>query len=130
MDASLRPTPPSVNIISLTRALPGPGFTSIIAIRGSPARNVNIVVVYSVLCMGGAWLHGVQERSAEDHMPLINIVLVLIVVGVLLWLINRFIPMQGTIKSILNAVVVIAVVLWLLQVFGLFNSLAHIRVGS
>jgi hypothetical protein len=63
-------------------------------------------------------------------MPLINVVLVLIVVGVLLWLINRFIPMQGTIKSILNAVVVIAVVLWLLQVFGLFNSLAHIRVGS
>jgi hypothetical protein len=63
-------------------------------------------------------------------MPFINIVLVLIVVGVLLWLINRFIPMQGTIKSILNAVVVIAVVLWLLQVFGLFNSLAHIRVGS
>jgi hypothetical protein len=63
-------------------------------------------------------------------MPLINIVLVLIVVGGLLWLINRFIPMQGTIKSILNAVVVIAVVLWLLQVFGLFNSLAHIRVGS
>jgi hypothetical protein len=63
-------------------------------------------------------------------MPLINIVLVLIVVGVLLWLINRFIPMQGTIKSILNAVVVIAVVLWLLEVFGLFNSLSHIRVGS
>lgn len=63
-------------------------------------------------------------------MPLINIVLVLIVVGVLLWLINRFIPMQGTIKSILNAVVVIAVVLWLLNIFGLFNSLAHIRVGS
>jgi hypothetical protein len=63
-------------------------------------------------------------------MPLINIVLVLIVVGVLLWLINRFIPMQGTIKSILNAVVVIAVVLWLLDVFGLFNSLSHIRVGS
>lgn len=63
-------------------------------------------------------------------MPLINVVLVLIVVGVLLWLINRFIPMQGTIKSILNAVVVIAVVLWLLNVFGLFNSLAHIRIGS
>jgi hypothetical protein len=63
-------------------------------------------------------------------MPLINVVLVLIVVGVLLWLVNRFIPMQGTIKSILNAVVVIAVVLWLLNVFGLFNSLAHIRVGS
>jgi hypothetical protein len=63
-------------------------------------------------------------------MPLLQIVMVLIVVGVLLWLINRFIPMQGTIKSILNAVVVIAVVLWLLNVFGLFNSISHIRVGS
>ncbi|HEY1471593.1 MAG: Thivi_2564 family membrane protein [Candidatus Acidiferrum sp.] len=63
-------------------------------------------------------------------MPLIQIVMVLIVVGVVLWLINRFIPMQGTIKSILNAVVVIAVVLWLLNVFGLFSSFSHIRVGS
>jgi hypothetical protein len=62
--------------------------------------------------------------------PLIQIVMVLIVVGVVLWLINRFIPMQGTIKSILNAVVVIAVVLWLLNVFGLFSSFSHIRVGS
>jgi len=63
-------------------------------------------------------------------MPLINIVIVLIVVGVLLWLINRFIPMQGTIKSILNAVVVIAVVLWLLNVFGLFHSFSNIHVGT
>jgi hypothetical protein len=63
-------------------------------------------------------------------MPLIQIVMVLIVVGVVLWLINRFIPMQGTIKSILNAVVVIAVVLWLLNIFGLFSSFSHIRVGS
>jgi cation transporter-like permease len=63
-------------------------------------------------------------------MPLITVVMVLIVVGVVLWLINRFIPMQGEIKSILNAVVVIAVVLWLLNIFGLFNSFAHIRVGS
>jgi hypothetical protein len=58
------------------------------------------------------------------------VVMVLIVVGVLLWLVNRFIPMQGTIKSILNGVVVIAVVLWLLNVFGLFQSFSHIRVGS
>jgi hypothetical protein len=63
-------------------------------------------------------------------MPLINIVIVLIVVGVLLWLVNRFIPMQGTIKSILNAVVVIAVVLWLLNVFGLFHSFSNIHVGT
>jgi hypothetical protein len=63
-------------------------------------------------------------------MPLIQILLALIVVGVLLWLVNRFIPMQGTIKSILNGVVVIAVVLWLLNIFGLFHSLANIRVGT
>ncbi|MGB9433441.1 MAG: Thivi_2564 family membrane protein [Candidatus Acidiferrum sp.] len=63
-------------------------------------------------------------------MPLIQVVMVLIVVGVLLWLVNRFIPMQGTIKSILNGVVVIAVVLWLLNVFGLFSSFSHIRAGS
>lgn len=63
-------------------------------------------------------------------MPLLNVVVVLIVVGVLLWLINRYIPMQGTIKSILNAVVVIVVVLWLLNIFGLFNSFSHLRVGS
>jgi hypothetical protein len=63
-------------------------------------------------------------------MPLVQILLALIVVGVLLWLVNSFIPMQGNIKSILNGVVVIAVVLWLLNVFGLFHSLAHIRVGT
>jgi len=63
-------------------------------------------------------------------MPLLQLVMVLIVVGVLLWLVNRFIPMQGTIKSILNAVVVIVVVVWLLNVFGLMHSLYHIRVGS
>jgi hypothetical protein len=62
-------------------------------------------------------------------MPLIQVVLTLIVVGVLLWLVNRFIPMAGSIKSILNAVVVIGVVLWLLDVFGLFHSLSRIRVG-
>ena len=62
-------------------------------------------------------------------MPLIQLLLALIVVGVLLWLVNRFIPMASSIKSILNAVVVICVVLWLLNVFGLFHSLSRIRVG-
>jgi hypothetical protein len=63
-------------------------------------------------------------------MPLTQILLALIVVGVLLWLVNRFIPMQGSIKSILNGVVVIAVVLWLLNIFGLFHSLPRIHVGT
>jgi len=63
-------------------------------------------------------------------MPLLQIVEVLVIVGVLLWLVNRFIPMQGSIKSILNGVVVIAVVLWLLNIFGLFHSLARVHVGA
>lgn len=63
-------------------------------------------------------------------MPLLQILMVLIVVGVLLWLVNSFIPMAGSIKSILNAVVVISVVLWLLNVFGLFHSLSNIHVGA
>ena len=63
-------------------------------------------------------------------MPLIQLLLILVVVGVLLWLVNNFIPMQGSIKRILNVVVIVAVVLWLLKVFGLFSSLSGIYVGA
>lgn len=58
-------------------------------------------------------------------MPLLNVLIVLIVVGVLLWLVNSYIPMDRKIKNILNVVVVIAVVLWLLQAFGLLDSLRN-----
>jgi cation transporter-like permease len=63
-------------------------------------------------------------------MPLIQLVIVLIVVGVLLWLVNSYIPMDGKIKQILNIVVVIGVVLWLLSAFGLLSSLSNIRIGK
>ena len=63
-------------------------------------------------------------------MPFLHIFLVLIVVGVLLWLVNSFIPMAGSIKSILNAVAVILVVLWLLDVFGLFHSVSRIHMRT
>jgi hypothetical protein len=62
-------------------------------------------------------------------MPLLQVLVSLVVVGVLLWAVN-LIPMQGTIKSILNAVVVIAVVLWLLNVFGFMHSLSRMHVGT
>jgi hypothetical protein len=62
-------------------------------------------------------------------MPLINLVIVLIVVGLLLWLVNTYIPMDGKIKNILNVVVVIAVVLWLLDVFGVWSHMGAIHVG-
>jgi len=70
------------------------------------------------------------KRKVLKTMPLIQLIEVLIVVGVLLWLVNRFIPMQASIKSILNGVVVLAVVLWLLNIFGLFHSLSRIHVGA
>jgi hypothetical protein len=63
-------------------------------------------------------------------MPLLQVVLVLVVVGVLLWLVDRFIPMASSIKSILNAVVTIAVVIWLLNVFGLMHYITDIHVGK
>ena len=70
-----------------------------------------------------------SKDRKENSMPLLQILLTLVVVGVLLWLVNRFIPMAGSIKSILNAVVVIGTVLWLLNVFGFLHSLSRIRVG-
>ncbi len=62
-------------------------------------------------------------------MPLLYIVGLLIVVGVLLWLVNTYIPMDPKISGLLNAVVVIAVVIYLLQVFGLLSTLENIKVG-
>jgi hypothetical protein len=62
-------------------------------------------------------------------MPLVTVVIALAVVGLLLWLINRYIPMQGQIKAILNGVIVIAVILWLLRISGLFDNLSQFRIG-
>jgi hypothetical protein len=62
-------------------------------------------------------------------MSLIGLILTLVVVGVLLWLLNNYIPMDGKIKRILNVVVVIVVVIWLLQAFGILGSLQRIRIS-
>jgi hypothetical protein len=61
-------------------------------------------------------------------MTLIGLVLTLVVVGVLLWLLNNYVPMDAKIKKIINIVVVIVVVIWLLQVFGLLGSLQGVRI--
>ena len=63
-------------------------------------------------------------------MPLLQVAMSLIVVGVLLWLVNTYIPMARSIKSILNAVVVIVVIVWLVNLFGLMPAaLKNFRVG-
>ena len=63
-------------------------------------------------------------------MPLINLIIILVVVGVILWVINAYIPMQSTIKKILNAVVVIGVIIWLLCVFGVIGNISSIHIGK
>lgn len=62
-------------------------------------------------------------------MPLVQLVIALVVVGVLLWAVNTYIPMDAKIKNILNVVVVVAVVLWLLNVFGVLSGASGLRVG-
>lgn len=62
-------------------------------------------------------------------MPLIQIVITLIIVGVLMWLVNRFLPMQSTIRSILNGLVAILVIVWLVNVFGLMHYITSFHVG-
>ena len=63
-------------------------------------------------------------------MPLIQLIIVLVVVGVILWFVNSYIPMQTTMKKILNVVVIIAVVIWLLNAFGVIGSISGIHIGS
>jgi len=71
---------------------------------------------------------GPQEERRRI-MPLINVLLVLVVVGVVLWLVNTYLPMDPKIKTILNIVVVIVVVIWLLRAFGILGSLSQFRIG-
>lgn len=62
-------------------------------------------------------------------MSLLHLVIVLIVIGVLLWLVNAYIPMDGKIKKILNVVVLVVVVIWLMQLFGLLSMVDDVHVG-
>ena len=61
-------------------------------------------------------------------MPLINLVVVLVIVGVALYLINRYIPMASSIKTILNVLVVVVVCVWVLQATGLWGNVTSIRL--
>jgi hypothetical protein len=70
-----------------------------------------------------------RKMNGEHEMPLTTVILTIVAAGVLLWLVNRFIPMQGQIKSILNGLVVIVLVLWIANLYGLFDSLHQFRVG-
>jgi len=62
-------------------------------------------------------------------MPVVSLIITLAIIGVVLWLINTYVPMQPTVKKILNIVAIIAVVIWLLTVFGVIGNLSTIRIG-
>jgi hypothetical protein len=83
-------------------------------------------------CFGnGVWTgQPIALSLFEEYkkMPLLNIVVVLVVVGVILYLINRFIPMAGSIKTILNIVVVCVVCVWVLQAIGLWSTVTSFRL--
>jgi Flp pilus assembly protein TadB len=72
----------------------------------------------------------VSADQGARTMDLFSIIIVLVVAGVLLWLINTYVPMQGTIKSLLNGVVIIVLVIWLLQVFGVLSGIGSPRIHS
>jgi hypothetical protein len=70
-----------------------------------------------------------MPHERKDTMPLISLIVTLLVVGVILWLINNYLPIDGNIKKILNAVVIIVVILWLLSVFGILGPMSGLRIG-
>ena len=86
-------------------------------------RELDQKVIKSRLVKNCTW----QVRRV-NNMPLVNIVIALIVVGVALWLINNYIPMASGIKTILNVVVVVAVAVWVLQAFGLWGRVTGYRL--
>ncbi len=69
-------------------------------------------------------------KRKDRNMSLVTIVITLLVVGVLLWLANTYIPMDGKIKKILNIAVVVVVVFWLLNVFGVWGHVRDVRISS
>ena len=88
----------------------------------------NITFSKSFVTHGEDRLVPLRNYLESNLMSLLNIVILLIIIGVLLWLVNTYIPMDGKIKRILNIVVVIAVIIWLLKVFGIFSYVSDIQV--
>jgi type IV secretory pathway TrbL component len=72
-------------------------------------------------------MRGSQRKGG--NMSLISLIVTLVVIGVILWAVNTYIPMDGKIKNILNIVVVVAVVFWLLSAFGILARMGSVHVG-
>ena len=105
-------------------SVPALTISSHVTAKGQP-RSDSISLPRLLSTMGIGMLLSVQESK---KMPLIELVFTLVVVGLALWLINRFIPMASSIKTILNVVVVVCVGIWVLQVFGLWTGVTSYRL--
>jgi predicted membrane protein len=114
---------------------------------GNGTAFLQIPFAASSACANSARCHGLAASSCKDdvtlldgatdcssllkrssRMPLLNLVVMLIVVGVVLYLVNRYIPMASSIKTILNIVVVCAVCVWVLQAVGLWGTITNFRL--
>jgi hypothetical protein len=80
-----------------------------------------------ITILGIIWIN-FEIILKTKNMPILTILIVLIVAGVILYLVNNYIPMDGKIKKILNVVVVLVVVVWLLKIFGVFTYLKDINI--
>ena len=90
---------------------------------------MNVVIFSgSYVTRYGASATTFEFNQYYNVMPLLTVLIILIVAGVLLWLVNNYIPMDRKIKTILNVVVVIVVIIWLLKLFGVFGYLGNIQV--
>jgi hypothetical protein len=75
-----------------------------------------------------SWRQRFRNYSRSIAMTLVQIAIVLVVIGVVMWLINTYIPMMGAIKSLLNLVVIVVVVIWLLQIFGIIGPIPGVQI--
>jgi hypothetical protein len=64
-----------------------------------------------------------------NDLPIIQVILILVAIGVILWLVNEYVPMQATIKKILNIAVVVLTLIWLLDIVGVFTYFSGVHVG-
>jgi hypothetical protein len=94
----------------------------------NPVRRPPNATVFNISSGNGA-SNRARGKNEKAYMPLTTVIITIVAVGLLLWLVNRFIPMQEQVKSILNGLVVIVLILWIANLYGLFDHLRQFHVG-
>lgn len=121
-------SPYAGRLIQVSAASPQPGHNFFSAVNCRSASG--LLTAFGPLQGLPPQRLGLRTQHGRNFMSLINLIVTLVVVGIGLWAINTYVPMDRKIKSILNVVVVIVVVLWLMRGFGLLGDIGSIRVGN